>query len=285
MKRSDRRARRGTILVLLIICLIPLMAFLALAIDLGMLAVARTQCQDVADLTALSGVRSLNGDTQNGANNNYDAVTPTAQQSATQNRVLSAGVSSSQVNVKIGRYVYNATAGRFEGQFPGPSTENWTLVQATVSPNVSSQMAFSKVLGAFVPSLQATATAVHRPRDVAIILDYSGSMRFQSLAGEPYTGTRTTNNPDANVPLFGHYSAASSASMTASSSRCTSWRTLPRPPAMAARQFAGTFIRMAAARPLSSTPGRLSPFCRAGTIISRQTRTAAARTPRLRPKC
>lgn len=216
MKRSNRRTRRGTILVLLLVCLIPLMAFLALAIDLGMLATARTQCQDVADLAALSGVRTLNGDTQNGANNNYAAVAPTVQQAATQNRVLSAGISSSQVNVQIGRYVYNATAGRFEGQFPGPSSENWTLVQATVSPDVSSQMAFSKVLGSFVPSLQATATAVHRPRDVAIILDYSGSMRFQSLAGEPYTGTRTTNNPDGNVPLFGHYSAVSSAAMTAS---------------------------------------------------------------------
>ena len=49
MKANQRRQnRRGTVLVLLLLCLIPLIAFLALAIDLGMLAVAKTQTQDAA---------------------------------------------------------------------------------------------------------------------------------------------------------------------------------------------------------------------------------------------
>ncbi|HEV7225107.1 MAG TPA: pilus assembly protein TadG-related protein [Pirellulales bacterium] len=216
MKTNQRQNRRGTVLVLLLLALIPLIACLALAIDLGMLAVAKTQTQDAADLAALAGVRALNGLTANSANNNYSAVVPTAQQAAANNKVLAAPIASSAVNIQVGRYVYNSANQRFEGQFPGPSTENWTLVQATVSPNVSSQMAFSKVLAGFVPQLQAVATAVHRPRDVAIILDFSGSMRFQSLSGEPYYGARQVNNADANVPVFGHYSATSS-QLTASS--------------------------------------------------------------------
>ena len=36
MSRRCNPERRGTILVLLLACLIPLMAFMALAIDLGM---------------------------------------------------------------------------------------------------------------------------------------------------------------------------------------------------------------------------------------------------------
>lgn len=216
MKRRAVRRPHGTVLVLLLMCLIPLMAFLALAIDLGMLAAARTQCQDAADLAALAGVRALDGNTANNADNNYAAVAPTAQQAATKNRILTAPITSSQVNVQIGRYVYNSTDQRFEGQFPGPATENWTLVKATVAPDVSSRLAFSKVLGAVVPQMQAVATAVHRPRDVVIVLDYSGSMRFQSLAGEPYYGARSTNNADGGVPQFGHYSSGS-ASLTASS--------------------------------------------------------------------
>ena len=212
MTSKRTRRRTGTVLVLLLMCLIPLIAFLALAIDLGMLAVARTQCQDAADLAALAGVRALDGST----NNNYSAVTPTAQQAATRNSILTSPITNSQVSLQIGRYVYNSTNQRFEGQFPGPSTENWTLVQATVSPNVSSQLAFAKVLSVAVPQLQAVATAVHRPRDVVIVLDYSGSMRFESLAGIPYYGNRSTNNPDAVTPAFGHYSSTS-AKLTASS--------------------------------------------------------------------
>ena len=36
-----------------------------------------------------------------------------------------------------------------------------------------------------------------------MILDYSGSMRFGSLLGLPYSGNRTANNPDTVYPLFG----------------------------------------------------------------------------------
>src|SRR5262249_20835720 len=53
----------------------------------------------------------------------------------------------------------------------------------------------------------ATATAVHRPRDIAIIMDLSGSMSFDSLLGAPYSGTRSqSSNPDNIYPMFGHYS-------------------------------------------------------------------------------
>lgn len=216
MKTRTSRKRRGAVLVLVCLCLIPLIAFLALAIDLGMLAVARTQCQDAADLAALAGVRSLDGDTTNNNNNNYSAVTPTAQAAAIKNSILSAPIKSSDVSLNIGRYVYNSANQRFEGQFPGPSTENWTLVQSKVTPNVSSQLAFSKIFNGFVPQMQAVATAVHRPRDVVIVLDYSGSMRFESLTGLPISGNRSTNNPESVVPAFGHYSSGSAA-LTASS--------------------------------------------------------------------
>jgi hypothetical protein len=43
----------GAVLVLLVVSLVMLLTFVALAIDLGMLAVARTQCQDAADAAAI----------------------------------------------------------------------------------------------------------------------------------------------------------------------------------------------------------------------------------------
>ena len=222
MKRRTRNRRRGNTLVLTLLFMIPLMAFLALSIDIGLLAMARTQCQDASDLAALAGVRTLNGTTANGGNN-YSAVTPAAQQAATNNKVLWTQLQPAEVAINIGRYVYNLNSQQFEGQFPGPSTDNWSLVQATTTVNVSSGLVFSKVLGIGVPTLQTTATAVHRPRDIAIILDFSGSMRFGTFPAYAGEGNQfcalpnVVNNEDTEVPSFGHYSAFGSGSMYATS--------------------------------------------------------------------
>ena len=64
--------------------------------------------------------------------------------------------------------------------------------------------AFSKLLGSsLLPSITATAQAVHRPRDIALVMDLSGSMRMGTCLGfDFYTTSRTTNNPDGSVPTF-----------------------------------------------------------------------------------
>lgn len=212
---AGRQPRRGAALVLLVAALIPILAFCALAVDLGLLAAARTQCQQAADAAALTGARTLNGDSV--SNNNYNQVLPKASEAAVANKVLSQSLTNSNLTLDIGRYVYNGNAQRFEGQFPGPSNENWSLVRATIRANVGGGMAFSRIMNFSPSNIQTVATAVHRPRDVAIILDFSGSMRFASLMGTPYSGNRSTNNPDSVIPLFGHYSAVSSAALQASS--------------------------------------------------------------------
>ncbi|MCI0379402.1 MAG: hypothetical protein L0215_17465, partial [Gemmataceae bacterium] len=70
----------------------------------------------------------------------------------------------------------------------------------------------------------ATAVSVHRPRDVVIIMDLSGSMRFQSVpgipldAGKAYVSAsdrpRTVSmNPEGVFPIFGHYSDTTAAAL------------------------------------------------------------------------
>lgn len=216
MKKHNRyKARRGNTLTLVGLFILPLIAFLALSIDVGLLAIARTQCQNATDVAALAGVRTLNGNSA--SNNNYSAVAPAAQEAAADNQVLGTTLQSSQVAVNIGRYVYNSTTQGFEGQFPGPATDNWSLVQATTTVNVNGVLPFSKVLSLNAGSLQTIATAVHRPRDVAIVLDFSGSMRFASWLGVDNGAGFTTNNPQTVVPVFGHYSALGAGQMYATS--------------------------------------------------------------------
>ena len=208
MRHQRRNSRRGAVLVLLLVSLITLLTFVALAIDLGMLAVARTQCQDAADAAAMAGARTLNGMTA--TNNNYSAAAPNAHPG----RHGQHGSDPSRFSRATSPSTWAATCtcqatSASKASFPGPSNENWSMVKATVGADVSNSLAFSQVFNFSGGNMQAAATAAHRPRDVAVILDYSGSMRFGSLVpGRSVlraTAGRTT--PDHDRPTFGHYSA------------------------------------------------------------------------------
>jgi Flp pilus assembly protein TadG len=198
--------RRGTVVALLAMTIVLLVAFLALSIDLGMLAVAKTQAQNAADLAALTAARTLNGDPSSTYNN--AAATTNAQNILTYNVILGQSIQSSQLALSYGSYDYNQSTQTFGANFPATTGVPYTAVSATVTAN-NMNAAFSKVFGAqFLPTVTATATAVHRPRDIALVMDLSGSMRFGTCLGyDFFTNSRTSNNPDTLYPTFGHYSS------------------------------------------------------------------------------
>ena len=117
---------------------------------------------------------------------------------------------SSQLQLTFGSYDYNQTTQTFHANFPATSGMPETAVAATVTSN-SLPGAFSYDLRAqFLPNVTATAQAVHRPRDIALVMDLSGSMRMGTCLGfDFYTTSRTSNNPDTLFPTFGHYSSSS----------------------------------------------------------------------------
>ena len=80
--------------MLFAVCMIPLIACTALAIDLGVLTFAQTQLVDAADAAALAGARTLNGNAA--ANNNYSNVTPNAQKAVTANTLLGVTLTTTQ---------------------------------------------------------------------------------------------------------------------------------------------------------------------------------------------
>jgi hypothetical protein len=242
------RGRRGAVLPVVAVCLIGLMGLVALAIDIGMVAVARTQAQNAADSSAMAGARTISGNSA--TNYNYDEVPRNAIKTANANSIFgtlvtgdpntdwdpkdSAGnpdpvakakvhpadhvYQTGQVKVEVGAYAftYNDSDPSKEGfaiQMPrADTTEPYSAVRTTIS--FEGGFAFGRIFGINTFNATAVATAVHRPRDVVIVLDLSGSMRFQSLLGIPYSGARTTSmNPDPAYPRFGHYSATSSAAL------------------------------------------------------------------------
>ena len=265
--RKRVRDRRGTVLVLFAVSMLAIMAFMALAIDLGMLAVARTQCQDAADAAAMAGAGRSTASPATGHNNNYSNVSPNAIAAVTANSVLGKSLTSSQLNLQIGRYSYVTADQQFEGQFPGPSSQNWSLVQAQIAANVSSQLAFSKIFNFTGGNIVTTSTAIQRPRDIVIVLDYSGSMRFSSLLGVDYaTSTRATNNPDTLVPSWGQYSSGNAGCVATSftspydAANISTTTSDGRPPIMQDfyQDSNGTAASSAASSGYASVPGRRS---------------------------
>lgn len=196
--------RTAAILPLTAVSIVVLLGFVALSIDIGMLMIVRNQCQNAADAAAMAGARTLTGDTA--TDNNSANVRPNAVAAASTNPILNRTLDpATQLTVTIGDYYYDSAARTFKSlpnsRLPG---NPWTLVQATVTSQMPTP--FGKLFGINSFDARAVATAAHRPRDTSIVIDFSGSMRFDSLLASPYNGDRTKSmNPDSEYPTFGHY--------------------------------------------------------------------------------
>jgi Flp pilus assembly protein TadG len=210
--------------------MICLLGFLALSIDIGMVAIAKTQAQNAADVAALAAVRTLNGNSTNSNYNNSQA-TANAQAILGYNNILGQSIQSSQLTLTYGSYDYNQTAQTFTANYPPTTGVPWTAVAATVT-TTNLPGAFSSIFGSqLLPNVTATAQAVHRPRDIALTIDLSGSMlNGTSLGFDPAAYARTTNNPDPLVPTFGQYAGNTSLLIGPSTNRTSSGNNYTIPP-------------------------------------------------------
>jgi Flp pilus assembly protein TadG len=209
MNRKTCGRRRGSILPLAALALVGLCGFVALAVDVGMVAVAKTQVQSAADAAAVAATRTIDGSTTP----NFTLATSNAQSAAAANPVLARTLQGGELALQYGSYHYDSGTQLFFPQYPPVSPDNYNL--ATVTVTHSNNTAFAKLLGIASTNVTATATAAHRPRDVTLILDYSGSMNNESdiWNAETYLGAsnNSPNSLDPVFPQFGHYSNIASA--------------------------------------------------------------------------
>jgi Flp pilus assembly protein TadG len=222
------RRRPGVIMPVVALLLVCLCGFTALSVEVAMMATVKIQCQNAADSAALAGARTLNG----GATSSTSQAQANALTAAAANSALgwnSSGTlavvpfASTEVSTTCGTYHYNTTSQTFYPAYTLQSGEDYNLVSATVKRVVKNN--FFSVDGgtsnaSTTPTIVATAVAAHRPRDVAVVLDFSGSMNNESDLWncESYLGSLEglSNNSDPVVPAFGHYSSSSTALVSSS---------------------------------------------------------------------
>jgi hypothetical protein len=226
---ARRRRRPGTALPLVVLTIVAQLGFLALAIDLGMLAIAKTQVQLAADLVSLTAARSLNGAAA--GNYNQSTATANAKNILSYNYILGKPIQPSQLQMSFGTYDYSQTNQSFTANYPGTVGAPTTAVSVTIT-STGLPTAFAAIWGTqFLPNVTATAQAVHRPRDLALVMDLSGSMRMGTCLGfDFYPTSRTTNNPDTLIPTFSHYSSSSAGLQGPSSNRTSGSSSYTIPP-------------------------------------------------------
>lgn len=213
--RKNRNRRTGTIAPLLAFFSVALFSCVALAIDLGMIIVARTECQNAADAAALAGTRLLDNKPTSIDNSRAAAELEAKAQTAANQYLNQYFTAADVTELKVGLYRYDTSAQRFYSDFTSAkgAGESWTAMRVSVRGN--QQAYFSKLFGLTSLNTGATAVAVHRPRDIAFVLDFTGSMRYGTYSNWGYGSL----NADPIYPQFGHYQRFASYSTDPNDSR------------------------------------------------------------------
>jgi Flp pilus assembly protein TadG len=209
---TRRPARRGTVMPMMALAGTSLIAMTALALDLGLLAVSRTNCQSVADAAALTATRTL--DNKPGTvNSNQAAATTAANSVVGQNTLATKTGTPNTTTVEYGLYKYydstttpaaNPATFDVKQWYPAGSSlptgeKSWTASRVTVTSNQPG--IFSYALGTANLNTYGRAVAVYRPRDIAMTLDMTGSMKYASTvkANESFMSC------DPVTPQAGHW--------------------------------------------------------------------------------
>ena len=157
--RHALRRRNGSILVLSAVMMVAMFAMLAMAVDLGYVALVRTQSQNSADAAALAATWDLiRGDSLSTPGNVASELTvarSTAAQFAGYNRVGGSAPALADADVAFGRLEY-ASGGAMVLDFANPSVCNATRVRVRWAEVPTF---FARVLGIHSASSQAEATA------------------------------------------------------------------------------------------------------------------------------
>jgi len=162
--RPVRPNRRGATLVLVALLIVFIIGICAFAIDLGYIMLVRTELQNAADSGALAGAGAMV--------QGQDAAEEEAVIFALLNDAPDRPLSADNVALEFGEWDRELRS--FSGGALQPSALMVT-VSSTTQP-----FFFGRVFGNQGFTTQASAVATFQPRDIMLVLDYSGSMCFDS---------------------------------------------------------------------------------------------------------
>jgi Flp pilus assembly protein TadG len=172
MQQPASRVRSGSIIVLSAFVMVIVMAFAAFTIDIGYISLCKGQLQSAVDAATLSGVMEFDP-----SNPNQSAVKTNVE-----NQAIALGLLNDVGNQ--GGLVLNASTDIMVGNLDiDPSTGalvyNWGTSPYNllkVTGRVTFPTFFAGTINHDSVTLNSSTIATYQPRDMMLVLDYSGSM-------------------------------------------------------------------------------------------------------------
>lgn len=192
MAHLQEHRRKGVFFVLAIVSLMAAMAFVGLSVDLGMITVTQTRMQATADAAALGAVQEIVvGIKEAGEQGVTDLQTvqaiaaQAARDMAEQIVDLNGFYIDPSVDVQLGNRILDENGTTYTETWGSPP---YNLVKVTIrktnsdstAPDAKLPLMFAPVTGERAHAITADATAFIESRDIVAVLDYSGSMTFDS---------------------------------------------------------------------------------------------------------
>jgi Flp pilus assembly protein TadG len=154
-RRHPRQRRRGAVLILVAIAMIPLLGMVALAVDYGYLLKEKTDLQGAADATALAAVLSLAPEPD--GYQDLVAVRAAAREYAAAN--AGEGFTVLDEDIVIGRFVPSTIYTNLQIDSSGVLDTVRVTLRRDTNANGGVALFFAKVLGFRDRPISATATA------------------------------------------------------------------------------------------------------------------------------
>ncbi len=188
LSTHQRPRRKGAILVLAAILMIVMLAMLAMSIDTGYMYTMQTQLDRSVDAAALAGAAGLveGTDQANQSVIEYLVRNPVGKPASivTDNelaQLTAQFLAEHSADYDIAWGNWNANTGQFETTNALPSAISVSMTY----PNLP--FFFGRALGHQDFAVTSHAIAMYQPRDIMVVLDFSGSMNDDSEFKRIYT--------------------------------------------------------------------------------------------------
>jgi Flp pilus assembly protein TadG len=179
--RKSRHLRRANIAVWAAIVLVVMIAMIAFGVDVGYMALSRTQVAAAVDSATMAAAATMAEED--------NVVFAEAAKFAKQHTIGNTPIEVKPGDVQFGNW--DTTQRTFTTV---PTGERGNAVRVTATRH-NEGLFFGRVLGTDTFTASASAVAMYNPRDIAFVVDLSGSMNDDT---EPVWATPTINSEFAS---------------------------------------------------------------------------------------
>ena len=196
--RLEADRRRGVFFALAILSMLAALTFVGMSVDLGMITVTKTRMQGAADAAALAAAQEIVVAVREAGEAGITDVQAVQALAAQQARDMAEHVCDlngfyidPDTDVELGSRLLGSDGQTYQETWGSPP---YNMVRVTIrkdnedltAPDAELRLSFAPVIGKRSHTLTTQATAFIESRDIVAVLDYSGSMAYDSLI---YSGT------------------------------------------------------------------------------------------------